>query len=133
MFEILEEKFSAPIIRLIVPLLLASREGLLETEIITLLRNSNLVNGKTHRRACRQWLSFSSPPSGSTTKLWTHFCWKMGPLFLHNKNIILVDRALRKVAERRYAAEIPRAHQLLHDYYDAQPNLYVDRKGKDKW
>ncbi|ETN61299.1 hypothetical protein AND_007044 [Anopheles darlingi] len=112
-FEILEQKFTAPIIRLIVPLLLASREGLLETEIITLLRNSKLVNG-------------------STTKLWTHFCWKMGPLFLHNKNIILVDRALRKVAERRYAAELPRAHQLLHDYYEAQPNLFVDRKGKDK-
>ncbi|XP_058058731.1 uncharacterized protein LOC131209639 [Anopheles bellator] len=112
-FEILEEKFTAAIIRLIIPLLLASREGLLETEIITLLRSSNLVNG-------------------STTKLWTHFCWKMGPLFLHNKNIIVVDRTLREVAEKRYASDIQRAHRILHDYYETQPNVFVDKKGKDR-
>ncbi|XP_049279219.1 uncharacterized protein LOC125761788 [Anopheles funestus] len=112
-FEILEEKFTAAIVRLIVSLLLASREGLLETEIITLIRNSNLV-------------------TGSTTKLWTHFCWKMGPLFLHNKNIIVVDRTLRQVAEKRYEADIKQAHRILYDYYELQPNVFVDKKGKEK-
>uniref|UniRef100_A0A182PJR6 WD_REPEATS_REGION domain-containing protein n=1 Tax=Anopheles epiroticus TaxID=199890 RepID=A0A182PJR6_9DIPT len=112
-FEILEEKFTAPIVKLIMSLLLASREGLLETEIITLIRNSNLVNG-------------------STTKLWTHFCWKMGPLFLHNKNIIVVDRTLRQVAEKRYEADIKQAHRILYDYYELQPNVFLDKKGKEK-
>ncbi|XP_053675438.1 uncharacterized protein LOC128725698 [Anopheles nili] len=112
-FEILEEKFTAAIVKLIVSLLLASREGLLETEIITLIRNSNLVNG-------------------STTKLWTHFCWKMGPLLLHNKNIVVVDRTLRQVAEKRYEADIKQAHRILHDYYETQPSVYPDKKGKEK-
>ncbi|XP_058120682.1 uncharacterized protein LOC131292411 [Anopheles ziemanni] len=112
-FTILEEKFTTAITKLIIPLLLASREGLLETEIITLIRNSNLVNG-------------------STTKLWTHFCWKMGPLFLHNKNIIVVDRTLRQVAEKRYEADMQQAHRILYDYYEAQPNVFLDKKGKDK-
>uniref|UniRef100_A0A182NTF5 WD_REPEATS_REGION domain-containing protein n=1 Tax=Anopheles dirus TaxID=7168 RepID=A0A182NTF5_9DIPT len=112
-FEILEEKFTAAIVRLIVSLLLASREGLLETEIITLIRSSNLV-------------------TGSTTKLWTHFCWKMGPLFLHNKNIIVVDRTLRQVAEKRYEADIKQAHRTLHDYYEMQPNVFLDKKGKER-
>uniref|UniRef100_A0AAG5DS04 AAA+ ATPase domain-containing protein n=1 Tax=Anopheles atroparvus TaxID=41427 RepID=A0AAG5DS04_ANOAO len=112
-FAILEEKFTTAITKLIISLLLASREGLLETEIITLIRNSNLV-------------------SGSTTKLWTHFCWKMGPLFLHNKNIIVVDRTLRQVAEKRYEADMQQAHRILHDYFEAQPNVYLDKKGKDK-
>uniref|UniRef100_A0A182QHQ1 Nephrocystin 3-like N-terminal domain-containing protein n=1 Tax=Anopheles farauti TaxID=69004 RepID=A0A182QHQ1_9DIPT len=112
-FEILEEKFTAAIVRLIVSLLLASREGLLETEIISLIRSSNLV-------------------TGSTTKLWTHFCWKMGPLFLHNKNIIVVDRTLREVAEKRYEADIKQAHRTLFDYYELQPNVFLDKKGKEK-
>uniref|UniRef100_A0A182X1F3 WD_REPEATS_REGION domain-containing protein n=1 Tax=Anopheles quadriannulatus TaxID=34691 RepID=A0A182X1F3_ANOQN len=112
-FVILEEKFTAPIVRLIMSLLLASREGLLETEIITLIRNSNLV-------------------TGSTTKQWTHFCWKMGPLFLHNKNIIVIDRTLRQVAEKRYEADIKHAHQILYDYYELQPTVFLDKKGKEK-
>ena len=45
-FEILEEKFTGAFTRFIISVLLAAREGLLETEIISLIRNSNLVTGK---------------------------------------------------------------------------------------
>ncbi|KAL9706862.1 hypothetical protein quinque_010380 [Culex quinquefasciatus] len=112
-FVILEEKFTAAVTRFIISLLLAAREGLLETEIITLIRNSNLV-------------------TGSTTKLWTHFCWKMGPLFLHNKNIIVVDGTLRQIAARRYEQNIAEAHKILHEYFEKQPNSFADKNGKDK-
>lgn len=112
-FVILEEKFTEAVTRFIISLLLAAREGLLETEIITLIRSSNLV-------------------AGSTTKLWTHFCWKMGPLFLHNKNIIVVDGTLRAIAKKRYEKEIQEAHKTLYDYFEKQPNSYSDKKGKDK-
>ncbi|XP_053690516.1 uncharacterized protein LOC128739141 [Sabethes cyaneus] len=111
-FMILEEKFTSAITRFTISLLLAAREGLLETEIITLIRNSNLV-------------------TGSTTKLWTHFCWKMGPLLLHNKNIIIVDRTLREVANRRYERDIKGAHKVLYDFFEKQPNSFADKKGKD--
>ncbi|EAT38881.1 AAEL009269-PA [Aedes aegypti] len=112
-FEILEVKFTGDFIRFIMSVLLAAREGLLETEIITLIRNSSLV-------------------TGSTTKLWTHFCWKMGPLFLHNKNIIVVDKTLREVARKRYEKDIQLAHKTLYDYFEKQPDCYTDKKGKDK-
>lgn len=112
-FVILEEKFTAAITRFIISLLLAAREGLLETEIITLIRNSSLV-------------------TGSTTKLWTHFCWKMGPLFLHNKNIIVVDGTLREIAKKRYEQNIAEAHKTLYDYFEKQPNSFADKNGKDK-
>ncbi|XP_055540226.1 uncharacterized protein LOC129726948 [Wyeomyia smithii] len=111
-FIILEEKFASPVTRFIISMLLAAREGLLETEIITLIRNSNLV-------------------SGSTTKLWTHFCWKMGPLLLHNKNIVIVDKTLREVASKRYEQDIKSAHKILYDFFDKQPNSFADKKGKD--
>ncbi|XP_055592617.1 uncharacterized protein LOC129744228 [Uranotaenia lowii] len=112
-FEILEEKFTAAITKFIISLLVTAREGLLETEIITLIRNSNLV-------------------SGSTTKLWTHFCWKMGPLLLHNKHIILVDRTLIEVSRQRYAQDIREAHRVLYDFFEKQPDSFTDKKGKDK-
>lgn len=70
--------------------------------------------------------------SGSTTKLWTHFCWKMGPLLLHNKNIIVVDKTLREVARMRYDTDIKEAHKTLYDYFEKQPNCYTDKKGKDR-
>lgn len=112
-FDILEDKFTSAITRFIVSVLLAAREGLLETEIITLIRNSNLV-------------------TGSTTKLWTHFCWKMGPLLLHNQNIIVVDKTLREVARKRYEKDIIKAHKTLYDYFEMQPNSYTDKQGKHK-
>ncbi|XP_055636203.1 uncharacterized protein LOC129775455 isoform X2 [Toxorhynchites rutilus septentrionalis] len=110
-FVILEERFTRDITSLVVASLLAAREGLLETEIITLIRNANLVKG-------------------STTKFWAHFCWNMGPLLLHNKNIIIVDRTLREVAKKRYEKEIEEAHKILYNYFEKQPNCYVDKKNR---
>lgn len=52
----------------------------------------------------------------------------MGPLLLHNKNIIIVDGTLREVAKKRYEKEIREAHKLLHDFFEKQPNSYVDKK-----
>lgn len=46
-FAVLEERFTNPITSLIISSLLAAREGLLETEIVTLIRNSNLVKGES--------------------------------------------------------------------------------------
>ena len=43
----------------------------------------------------------------------------------------MVDKTLRKVAEKRYAEDIINAHKILFEYYENQPNLYS--KGKDKW
>lgn len=56
----------------------------------------------------------------------------MGPLLLHNKNITIMDKIILIVANKHYSDDILKAHQILYDYYNAQPHIYVDKKGKDK-
>lgn len=46
MFEILESKFGVTKVKYLITLINASRDGLLETEIIDLLQSSKIVEGK---------------------------------------------------------------------------------------
>ena len=46
MFEILENKFGVTEVKYLITLINASRDGLLETEIIDLLKSSKIVEGK---------------------------------------------------------------------------------------
>lgn len=116
MFRILESKFGKNIISYLIALIIASRDGLTETEIIELLKQSQLV-------------------TGSVSKLWTHFCWIMGrgPMLLQNNHIKLMDNKLKSIASVRYAAEIKNAHQILHTFYASQSNIFVDKDGKRQW
>lgn len=69
--------------------------------------------------------------SGSVTKLWTNFCWVMGPLLIHNKNIKLMDSVIRTVAEKRYESDMETAHKTLFELFDRQPDIYFDKKKKE--
>lgn len=110
----------------------ASRDGLLETEIIELLQSSKIVEGKARKsqvvRISNQMLLIP----GSITKLWTNFCWVMGPLLIHNKNIKLMDSVLRSVAEKRYEADMEKAHKILYELFAKQPDIYFDKKRKEQ-
>jgi hypothetical protein len=44
-FEILENKFGVTTVKYLITLITASRDGLLETEIIEMLQSSNVVEG----------------------------------------------------------------------------------------
>lgn len=66
------------------------------------------------------------------TKLWTNFCCVMGPLLIHNKNIKLMDSILLKVAEKRYESDMERAHKILFELFEKQPDVYYDKKNKEK-
>lgn len=43
-----------------------------------------------------------------------------------------MDKIILIVANKHYSDDILKAHQILYDYYNAQPHIYVDKKGKDK-
>lgn len=112
-FEILESKFGVTKVKYLITLINASRDGLLETEIIDLLHSSKIVEG-------------------SVTKLWTNFCWVMGPLLIHNKNIKMMDSILSSVAEKRYEADMEKAHKILLELFEKQPDIHFDTKQKEK-
>lgn len=82
------------------------------------------------------FLTFYKPKlfvlSGSVTKLWTNFCWVMGPLLIHNKNIKLMDSVIRTVAEKRYESDMEKAHKILLELFEKQPDIHYDKKKKEK-
>lgn len=98
--------------KFIIALLLASRDGLLETEIIDIIKKSNLT---------------ANPPV-----LWAKFSWIMGPMLLHTNHIKLMDKLLIEIAMKRYPTEVQNAHKLLQCYFTEQPSQFVDRQGKHK-
>lgn len=113
-FEVLEKRFGKEIIRYLVSILIASRDGLYETEIIELLKQSNLVDGI------------------SIQQIWINICWIMshGPILLFNSNIRFMDNQLKNIAQTRYANEMENAHQVLHDFYQSQKIEYTDTELK---
>lgn len=117
MFQTLERKFGEAIIKYLVSLLIASRDGLHETEIIELLRQSKLVD-----ETC-------------VNKLWTNISWIMsrGPILLQINRVRFMDNKLKNVACARYANDIQNAHNILYQFYKSQPNEYIDAKGKSQW
>lgn len=117
MFQTLENKFGEAIIKYLVALLIASRDGLLETEIIELLKQSKLI------------------ADGNADKLWTNISWIMsrGPILLQINRVCFMDNKLKNVACTRYANDIKNAHDILYQFYKSQPNEYVDAKGKYQW
>lgn len=56
----------------------------------------------------------------------------MGPLLIHNKNIRLMDSILRTVAEKRYESDMEKAHKILFDLFEKQPDIFYDSKKKEK-
>uniref|UniRef100_A0A182UJA3 AAA domain-containing protein n=1 Tax=Anopheles melas TaxID=34690 RepID=A0A182UJA3_9DIPT len=56
--------------------------------------------------------------------------WKKSDekISIQAKNIIVIDRTLRQVAEKRYEADIKHAHKILYDYYELQPTVFLDKK-----
>lgn len=56
----------------------------------------------------------------------------MGPLLIHNKNIKLMDSILRTVAGKRYEADIEGAHKILFELFERQPDIFYDKKKKEK-
>lgn len=56
----------------------------------------------------------------------------MGPLLIHNKNIKLMDSVIRTVAEKRYECEMEKAHKILHELFEKQPDIHYDKKKKEK-
>lgn len=56
----------------------------------------------------------------------------MGPLLIHNKNIKLMDSVIRTVAEKRYEADMEKAHKILFELFEKQPDIYEDKKKKEK-
>lgn len=107
-FDILEIKFDKNITKFIISILLASRSGCTETEIVNLLENSSLVKDSSY-------------------DLWIKFCWFMGPLLMHNKNITLMDGVVRNVGEKRYQNDIIKNYKTLEKYYEEQQNQFVDK------
>lgn len=117
MFQTLETKFGEAIIKYLVALLIASRDGLRETEIIELLKQSKLINDE------------------HVDKLWTNISWIMsrGPILLQINRVRFMDNKLKNVANTRYANDIKNAHNILYQFYKSQPNEYVDANGKYQW
>lgn len=117
MFQTLETKFGEAIIKYLVSLLIASRDGLRETEINELLKQSKLVDDT------------------KVEKLWTKISWIMGrgPILLQINRVRFMDNRLKNVASTRYADDIKSAHNILYQFYKSQPNEYVDAKQKYQW
>lgn len=116
-FDIIETKFGKDVTKFVLSLLCASREGVSETEVIELLNDSQLV-------------------ADSVPKFWMHFCWILGrgPIFRQSNRLTLMDNKLKCIALKRYTDDVKLAHNILHNYYTRQPDIFGDDNGsKYQW
>ncbi|XP_068150594.1 uncharacterized protein [Drosophila tropicalis] len=62
-------------------------------------------------------------------KVWSKFCWLMGPMLLGLKNIRIADRSFGRAVLARYAQKQWLVHEALRDYFDRQDSEFKTNQG----
>jgi len=62
-------------------------------------------------------------------KVWSKFCWLMGPMLLGLKNIRIADRSFGRAVLARYAQKQWLVHEALRDYFDRQDSEFKGSQG----
>lgn len=57
-------------------------------------------------------------------KVWSKFCWLMGPMLLGLRNIRIADRSFGRAVLARYAQKQWLVHEALRDYFDRQESEF---------
>ncbi|XP_054743160.1 uncharacterized protein LOC129247842 [Anastrepha obliqua] len=62
-------------------------------------------------------------------KIWSKFCWLMGPMLLVLKNIRIADKSFRDAVFKRYTYKRWLVHKSIRDYFDRQESILPTAHG----
>lgn len=61
-------------------------------------------------------------------RIWSKFCWLLGPMLLTVRNIRITDKSLRNAILIKYRCKHASVHQIMREFYDRQDNFFAHAK-----
>ncbi|EDW05106.1 GH10482, partial [Drosophila grimshawi] len=104
--QVLESKFAADQVELLLLIVRLSPWGIRESDCLGVFQKITQLEAQV------------------VFKIWSKFCWLMGPMLLGLKNIRIADRSFGRAVLARYAQKQWLVHEALRDYFDRQDSEF---------
>lgn len=65
----------------------------------------------------------------ATFRIWSKFCWIMGPMLLYLNNIRIADKIFRDAILNRFKSKKKLVHKMISDYFEKQPSTFASSNG----
>ncbi|TDG44206.1 hypothetical protein AWZ03_009380 [Drosophila navojoa] len=109
--QVLETKFAADQVELMLLIVRLSPWGIRESDCLGVFQKITQLEAQV------------------VFKIWSKFCWLMGPMLLNLKNIRIADRSFGRAVLSRYAQKQWLVHEALRDYFDRQESEFKGSAG----
>lgn len=104
--QVLETKFAADQVELLLLIVRLSPWGIRESDCLGVFQKMTQLEAQV------------------AFKVWSKFCWLMGPMLLGLRNIRIADRSFGRAVLARYAQKQWLVHEALRDYFDRQESEF---------
>ncbi|KAH8412249.1 hypothetical protein KR009_000806 [Drosophila setifemur] len=113
--QVLESKFAADQVELLLLIVRLSPWGIRESDCLGVFQKMTQLEAQV------------------AFKIWSKFCWLMGPMLLGLKNIRIADRSFGRAVLARYAQKQWLVHEALRDYFDRQDSEFKGIQGANTY
>ncbi|EDW37140.1 GL26082 [Drosophila persimilis] len=113
--QVLETKFAADQVELLLLIVRLSPWGIRESDCLGVFQKMTQLEAQV------------------AFKIWSKFCWLMGPMLLGLKNIRIADRSFGRAVLARYAQKQWLVHEALRDYFDRQDSEFKGSQGANTY
>lgn len=108
--QVIELKFSSDHAELLMLILALSEWGIRENDCIDIFHRITQTDAQVAFR------------------VWSKFCWLMGPMLLSIRNIRIADKSFRNAILAKYKSKHAHVHQIIREYFDRQENFCTGTK-----
>ncbi|XP_033167496.1 uncharacterized protein LOC117145803 [Drosophila mauritiana] len=113
--QVLESKFATDQVELLLLIVRLSPWGIRESDCLGVFQKMTQLEAQV------------------AFKVWSKFCWLMGPMLLGLKNIRIADKSFGRAVLARYAQKQWLVHEALRDYFDRQDSEFKGSQGANTY
>ncbi|XP_061399057.1 uncharacterized protein LOC133334745 [Musca vetustissima] len=108
MLEVFESKFPNDYAEILMLIISLSQWGIRESDCVEIFQRTAQLDAH------------------AAFRIWSKFCWLLGPMLLTVRNIRIADKEFRNVIMHKYKHKHAHVHQSIREFYDRQENLFTN-------
>ncbi|XP_073824687.1 uncharacterized protein [Musca autumnalis] len=108
LLQVIESKFSSDYAEILMLMISLSQWGIRESDCVDIFQRSTQLDAH------------------AAFRIWSKFCWLLGPMLFTVRNIRIADKSLRNAIMRKYKHKHAHVHQIIREFYDRQENFFTN-------
>uniref|UniRef100_A0A1I8N5J7 Uncharacterized protein n=1 Tax=Musca domestica TaxID=7370 RepID=A0A1I8N5J7_MUSDO len=108
LLQVIESKFSNDYAEILMLMISLSQWGIRETDCVDIFQRATQMDAH------------------AAFRIWSKFCWLLGPMLLNVRNIRIADKSLRNAIMHKYKHKHAHVHQIIREFFDRQENFFTN-------